>query len=659
MIDSDALLLREKEAVTPIRRRLLNAALFSATFSMLATMLIAHEGPDPIVDWIFHERFIEKSRLKARLGPDLILPAKVKIIKDKYGQSLLLTGQGKALGIAGSWKESRKYLPKRNLTAAAWVSINKRYEYGGIVGAIEDNGRYEKGWLLGYDNERFTFSLASKGSDDGDGRLTFIRSKTKYKMGRLYYVVGTYDGKQMRLYVNGQLEADSKAQSGDILYPDKESEAPFVVGGYLDKNESWPHHGRLREVEVFELVALPKLVEKEFKSHIHLTKLAPYLVMPAKLQFVVDPYLQYGTLTTMTVMWESTRISNSRVSYGETAAFGKSAELKTSDFMHEVTLKGLKAETQYFYKVRSEDDKGQIIESKTSTFQTASKPGTPYAFAVISDTQTNWKVAEKVARFAWAQRPNFLLHPGDLVEDGKNKSHWSRQFFPAMRPLISRVPFYPVLGNHERNAHYYYKYMSLPSPEYYYDFQYGNAHFFMIDSNKRVHPASEQYKWLENKLKASTATWKFVCHHHPAYSSDENDYGNLWKGKSTRGDRRIRRLTRLYDRYSVDIVWNGHIHSYERTWPVYKGRVVDTGRGTIYMITGGGGGGLESPGPTRPFFQNNVRRGHHYCMIAVNGSTLEFKAFDIEGRLFDTMTIKKSKKVKTTPKSAPNKRRSF
>jgi hypothetical protein len=210
-----------------------------------------------------------------------------------------------------------------------------------------------------------------------------------------------------------------------------------------------------------------------------------------------------------------------------------------------------------------------------------------------------------------------------------------------MNPLISRVAFFPVLGNHEQNAHHYYDYMSLPEPEYFYTFHYGNAQFFMIDSNKRVDPESEQYKWLEVQLRESNATWKFVSYHHPSYSSDEDDYGDLWKGKkSTYGDTRMRPLVDLYDRYGVDIVWNGHIHSYERTWPLKDEQVVER-HGTIYMITGGAGGGLETAGPIKPWFQNNVKHGHHYCLVCVNGRTLEFKAFDMEGRLFDYLSIDK------------------
>ena len=226
------------------------------------------------------------------------------------------------------------------------------------------------------------------------------------------------------------------------------------------------------------------------------------------------------------------------------------------------------------------------------------------------------------------------------MDTGPNKMHWTKHFFPGLDPIASRVAFFPIMGNHEQNAKLYYDYVSCPAPEYYFTFHYGNAQFFMIDSNKECGPESEQYRWLEAQLAESHAIWKFVAYHHPSYSSDEDDYGDLWHGKSEWGDLRLRPLSKLYDKYGVDIVWNGHIHSYERTWPLVADKPVERD-GTIYMITGGGGGRLETAGPIKPYFQNNVKHGHHYCLVAVNGRTLEFKAFDMEGRLFDYMKIDK------------------
>jgi hypothetical protein len=201
-----------------------------------------------------------------------------------------------------------------------------------------------------------------------------------------------------------------------------------------------------------------------------------------------------------------------------------------------------------------------------------------------------------------------------------------------------------VIGNHERNSHWYYDYFSLPAPEYHYSFKMGNAEFFMIDSNKDCGPDSEQYRWLDQALARSRATWKFAAHHHPCFSSDEDDFGDQWKGKPGRdytwGDSNVRRLVPLYEKHGVDIVFNGHIHSYERTWPILNMSINQT-KGVRYIVSGGGGGGLEQAAPQRSWFTVHVARGHHYCFATVHDRTIQFKAYDLEGRLFDTFELVK------------------
>ncbi len=608
-----------------------------------AATALAHEGPDPIAHWNFNARSLVDGRLKARLGPDATIEGDAVVVLDRLGQSLMLSPTTKIL-VQRDWNRAEKYLPKRDMTISAWVAVNKRQPWGGIVGVVQDNGDAEKGWALGYDEQHFYFALASQGADDGDGLMTYLKGKTQYELGRFYHVVGVYDGAKMQLFVNGALDGESTRQSGPVLYPQA---APFVLGRYLDADEEYPHVGRIREVAIYDMAAKPAWAAHAFAHHQKLAALPPVEPDPPAFDFAVKPYLQFVTQTGITVMWQTTREARGRVDFGETAKVKQHADAPGNRSIHEFTLSDLKPETQYFYRATSTDPDGNTIESEVRTFQTANKRDTPFAFAIISDTQSNPPVARKVAEMAWAQRPNFLLHPGDLVGTGTVDDDWTQQFFPSMHPLISRVAFFPVLGNHERNARNYYDYMSLPKPEYYYEFTYGNAHFFMIDSNKKVGPATEQYLWLESALAASTATWKFACHHHPPYSSDENDYGDLWKtNKSRRGDLRVRQLAKLYDEHNVDIVWCGHIHSYERTWPLRSDTVVEK-NGTIYMITGGGGGGLETAGPFKPWFQNNVRHGHHYCMVAINGNVLEFKAYDLENRLFDYTKIEKHGKNRT------------
>src|SRR5690606_19765883 len=55
-----------------------------------------------------------------------------------------------------------------------------------------------------------------------------------------------------------------------------------------------------------------------------------------------------------------------------------------------------------------------------------------------------------------------VLIPGDLVPNGANYKQWQDDFFKPSEGLFNNVPLYPVLGNHEKNSVFYFKYFSLP-----------------------------------------------------------------------------------------------------------------------------------------------------------------------------------------------------
>lgn len=601
-----------------------------SSFLWIQNLAVAHDGPDPLIHISAKKKFTNSSGLlTAQKGPDFEIKDKFK--EGKVG--LHFTGSSTPTTLVKA-----DALPKKEFTISSWFSIHKELGYGGVLGVIQDNGGYEKGWVLGYGPEYFYIGLSTKGADDGDGHMIYLESKSAFKLGVFYHVAATYDGEELALYVNGKKESTSKRQSGDILYPD---ELQLAFAGYRDQDENFGHTGEIVSISVYDETATDEWVRQEFEHNKAWTSIpAPDEIVNPPLEYLIDPYLQFGTQSSMTVMWETSVVADGHLYFGETSDCNTKSGTSSSAKIHELTIKNLKPGTQYFYKTVSIRD-DEKIESDVKTFQTDGGPKTPYAFAIISDTQGNPKVSGAIAQLAWEQRPNFMIHPGDLVSTGRIKRQWVEDYFQSMNPLVSRVPFYPVLGNHEQNADHYYRYMSLPEPEYYYTFNYGNAQFFMVDTNKKCDPASEQYKWLEKALKQSKAQWKFACHHHPPYSSDENDYGNLWKtNKSRRGDLNARHLTALYDKYNIDIVWNGHIHSYERTWQIKGGNPVDKDA-PFYMITGGGGGGLETPGPFRTPFEHIVKRGHHYCMVWINGSKLSFKAYDLEGKLFDTFELQK------------------
>ena len=371
--------------------------------------------------------------------------------------------------------------------------------------------------------------------------------------------------------------------------------------------------------------------------------------------FLVEPYLQYGTKNGMVVLWETNIPSTTTVRYGESVydsgepVLSEIESVEGLRTMHEVPLINLKTETDYFYQIVSVSEQGDTLKSQIYPFKTAVHDSTAYMFALIGDSQKNSRTPwawERIANLVWQDRPNFVVHVGDIVDDGNRLTDWTEHFFPGGNILMSKTSMYTALGNHENDSDYYYQYFHNPPPEYYYTFYYGNAQFFIVDTNRDVTEGSEQYTWLEWELAKSTATWKFVLHHHPPYSSEENDHGDGWKEKSTQGTH-ARNLVPLYEQYGVDFNLFGHTHVYERTWPL-KNDLVDEKEGVIYINSGGAGGGLEDFLPTRSWFTAELQTGHHYATFSIFDGTLVFKAIDSEGRMFDTFQMTKDNASSTS-----------
>ena len=112
-----------------------------------------------------------------------------------------------------------------------------------------------------------------------------------------------------------------------------------------------------------------------------------------------------------------------------------------------------------------------------------------------------------------------------------------------------------------------YEFDELNMPRARYSRVYGSVQLFVLNSNRVT---ARQTAWLESRLAASTATWKLVAFHHPAYTCG----GYL-------GNPAVQRLwVPLFQRYDVDLALSGHDHNYQR----FAAR-----RGVRYVVHGGGG----------------------------------------------------------------------
>jgi len=75
--------------------------------------------------------------------------------------------------------------------------------------------------------------------------------------------------------------------------------------------------------------------------------------------------------------------------------------------------------------------------------------------------------------------PDFILHSGDMVENGNNSAQWP-VFFGIEKELLRQAAFFPALGNHERNARYFEA--IFQEGVSYHSFDWGNSHITVINS---------------------------------------------------------------------------------------------------------------------------------------------------------------------------------
>lgn len=158
-----------------------------------------------------------------------------------------------------SAEKAAQWLPKKAITVEAWVRVNKPVAWSGFIGCLQDNGSFERGWVLGCQTNCFYFGLVSEAKN----RFTYLNSNTPLVAGEWYHVVGTYDGVTQRIFVDGVLAGESKTQSGAISYPER---LLPTVGAYVDDNDNILLKGDLESVAVWSSSLEVKEVARRFEA---------------------------------------------------------------------------------------------------------------------------------------------------------------------------------------------------------------------------------------------------------------------------------------------------------------------------------------------------------------------------------------------------------
>ena len=242
-----------------------------------------------------------------------------------------------------------------------------------------------------------------------------------------------------------------------------------------------------------------------------------------------------------------------------------------SKYVHKVVVDNLTPDTKYQYRV---GDSEAGVWSKIGYFTTSSITDDEANFIVFADVQAsseeNFQQAAKVLQSAVNTMPNydFAVGLGDFVNDATNEE-WD-SYFRNFEFMNMNTTLVPVAGNHEGNLQWF-KFNNMFNigeaedssviTGCYYSFDWGDAHFAVLNSNDMYPMSASQLNWLKNDMNASDAQWKIVLMHRALYSAGKN---------INKPDTIIMRnlLLPVMDELGIDVVFAGHDHMYMRTEPV-------------------------------------------------------------------------------------------
>jgi 3',5'-cyclic AMP phosphodiesterase CpdA len=314
---------------------------------------------------------------------------------------------------------------------------------------------------------------------------------------------------------------------------------------------------------------------------------------------------------------------------------------------HSLEFTGLQPSTKYAYRVGDGTNWSEWFQ-----FSTANDKPEPFSFIYFGDAQNDLRsLWSRVIREAHSDAPRarFMIHAGDLVNNGTRDAEWG-EWFGAGGWLNGMIPSVPTPGNHEYArdpdrpllrrdlTRHWRPQFTLPEngidelkeSVYYLDYQ--GVRIISLNSNEHER---EQVPWLESVLKDNPNKWTVLTFHHPVYSTakgrDNPDIRNLWKP--------------VFDKYRVDLVLQGHDHGYGR-FSNELSENVGTGQntrspegGTVYVVSVSGPK-MYNVERTKAMARA-AENTQLYQIISIDRDVLRYEARTATGELYDAFRLKK------------------
>lgn len=330
-------------------------------------------------------------------------------------------------------------------------------------------------------------------------------------------------------------------------------------------------------------------------------------------------------------------------------------------YSHQVAVTDLEAGTAYTYRV---GDANANVWSEAKSFVTDNGDDA-FKFITIADVQAssdeNFAHAALTLKGALATMPDaeFTVNLGDYVNDNTNEEwDWYFSNFAFANDVLTQVP---VAGNHDGNitnkfnTNCFKNTFCLDESKnesiegVYYSFDYGNAHFAVLNTNDMYPMSQAQRNWLINDMSNTDARWKIVLAHRSLYSAGKN---------INKPDTIVMRnvLIPIIDELGIDMVYAGHDHMYLRTNQVkgdalvenvtyvdeiYNGEKVTFAvdpDGTVYALpsTAGTKRYVVNEDAISPILdvaavaETTRDRGGCFCTTEINGDKLIYKAYIVD-----------------------------
>ncbi|MEM1002374.1 MAG: fibronectin type III domain-containing protein [Bacteroidota bacterium] len=319
---------------------------------------------------------------------------------------------------------------------------------------------------------------------------------------------------------------------------------------------------------------------------------------------------------------------------------------------HSAVFEGLKPNTLYTYRVGDGGD----YWSEWIQFRTAKTDYAPTQFVYFGDAQNevlaHWS---RVIRMAYQTAPDasFVIHAGDLINSAHRDIEWA-EWYKAGGFIHSQWTAIPVVGNHEFRpledgddrelAIQWRPQFTLPIEqsldpalhETVYTVDYQDIRIVVLNSNDQL---EEQSAYIEQQFMNSNAKWKILtCHHSifsPAKGRDFQFAREEWKP--------------LLDKYGVDLVLNGHDHTYARGHvPAVDKDGSANNLGTVYVtsVSGPKQYSLDKEQMEAYKAQNYelnkaAEQTQFYQVITIEDNTLTYVAYTTLGQEYDRAEIQK------------------